>query len=73
MVRAGFLENILCPGIQVDDNGGSQTIKSDPKFKERNDYTFRKNEEYYLNKKNTDDYFVKGWDLSRRRENEWLK
>jgi GT2 family glycosyltransferase len=72
MVLAGFLENILCPGIQVDDSGGSQTIKSDEKLMNRNHYTFNKNGEYYRNKKQTGDYSVKGWDLTIRRENEWL-
>ena len=72
MVRSGFLENILCPGIQVDDSGGSQTIKSDPVLMEKNHFTFNKNKEYYDSKKNSGDYTVKGWDLNRRRENEWL-
>jgi hypothetical protein len=72
MVLAGFADHILCPGIQVDDHGGSQTIKSEPHFMQRNHETFKKNGEYYRNKKETGDYFVKGWDLERRRENEWL-
>ena len=72
MVLAGFAENIICPGIQVDDHGGSQTIKSEPRFMARNNDTFKKNGEYYRNKKETGDYSVKGWDLIRRRENEWL-
>jgi GT2 family glycosyltransferase len=73
MVIAGFRDQIICPGIQVDDSGGSQTIKSDVKLMNRNNDTFGKNGEYYRNKKNTGDYSVKGWDLIRRRENEWLK
>ena len=72
MVIAGFAENIICPGIQVDDHGGSQTIKSEPRFMSRNHDTFKTNGEYYRNKKETGDYSVKGWDLTRRRENEWL-
>lgn len=72
MVASGFTENILCPGIQVDDHGGSQTIKSDSNFAAKNNYTFEKNKAYYNNKKATGDYTVKGWDLTRRRENEWL-
>lgn len=73
MINAGFADYILCPGIQVDDHGGSQTIKSDENLKKRNDETFERNKQYYNNKKNTGNYFVKGWDLIRRRENEWLK
>ena len=73
MVLSGFGDYILCPGIQVDDSGGSQTIKSDQKLMNRNRETFLKNGEYYKNKKATGDYSVKGWNLARRRENEWLK
>ena len=72
MVLSGFSEKILCPGIQVDDNEGSQTIKSDPKLSAKNDFTFSRNGDYYRNKKATGNYTVKGWDLTRRRENEWL-
>lgn len=72
MVIAGFKDKILCPGIQVDDNGGSQTIKSDEKLMNKNHETFKRNSEYYHNKKNSGNYFVTGWDLARRRENEWL-
>ena len=73
MVNAGYSDLILCPGIQVDDHGGSQTIKSDEKLMNRNNETFNKNGEYYREKKRSGDYTVKGWDLTRRRENEWLK
>ncbi len=73
MVLAGFSDKILCPGIQVNDNGSSQTIKSNPKFAQRNSFTSSSNGEYYRNKKATGDYTVRGWDLTRRRENEWLK
>lgn len=72
MVIAGFSEKILCPGIQVDDNGGSQTIKSDKMLMNKNDETSIKNGDYYREKKKTGNYTVKGWDLTRRRENEWL-
>jgi len=73
MVLAGFSEKILCPGIQVDDNGASQTIKSDNNFAIRNMSTSQRNGDYYRNKKSTGDYTVLGWNLERRRENEWLK
>lgn len=73
MVLAGLSDSIICPGIQVDDHGGSQTIKSDAKLMNRNHETFNKNGEYYREKKRSGDYTVKGWDLTRRRENEWLR
>jgi GT2 family glycosyltransferase len=67
--------DILFPGINMHQLGGSssQTIKSDQKLMDKNNYTFNKNGEYYKNKKITGDYSVKGWDLYRRRENEWLR
>jgi GT2 family glycosyltransferase len=73
MVRAGFADNILIPGIPVDDSGGSQTIKSNPNFMNRNHKTFGSNRIYYNNKKETNDYTVRGWDLTRRRLNEWVR
>jgi GT2 family glycosyltransferase len=70
---AGLFDNLLFPhNIHVDDSGGSQTIKSNPNFSNRNSQTFSVNGEYYYNKKNTQDYTVKGWDLIRRRQNEWI-
>jgi len=73
MVIAGLVNNILCPGIQVDDNGGSQTIKSDESLRLKNNITFEKNKEYYSAKKDSGNYTVRGWDLERRIENEWLQ
>ena len=72
MVKAGFAEKILCPGIQVDDHGASQTIKSNQNYAHKNHQTFKRNQSYYLNKKSSGDYSVRGWDLLVRRENEWL-
>lgn len=75
MVLAGLVENMLAPGIHMHQLGDrpSQSINSDENMKARNNYTFAKNGEYYRNKKATGDYTVKGWDLKRRRENEWLR
>ena len=72
MILAGFEKNILSPGIEVDDNGGSQTIKSDEVLMKKNHKTFESNKIYYLNKFNTKDYTCLGWDLKKRKENEWL-
>jgi GT2 family glycosyltransferase len=70
---AGLSNMFETEGIDVDDSGGSQTIKSDPSLSSMNSQTFVKNREYYNNKKTSGDYTVRGWDLTRRRENEWLK
>lgn len=73
MRLAGYGNDIITPGIEVDDNGGSQTIKSDEKLMQRNHQTFVKNQHYYYGKKNSGDYTPRGWDLMRRRENDWTK
>ena len=38
----------------------------------KNHITFTRNGDYYMWKKSIGDYTPKGWDLTRRRENEWL-
>lgn len=69
--RAGF--EIISSGIQVDDNEGSQTIKSDSKLMNRNHETFVENEKYYRRKVETGDYTCLGWNLDVRRKNEWMR
>lgn len=69
--RAGF--EIISSGIHVDDNEGSQTIKSDSKLMNRNHETFVENEKYYRRKVETGDYTCLGWNLDVRRKNEWLR
>lgn len=72
MVLAGLSECILSPGIPViEDDGGSQTIKSNGKYNERNNETFVSNSYYYHQKKSSGDYTPKGWNLARRRYNDW--
>lgn len=73
IVRAHLGESIVKPGIPVDDSGGSQTIKSNGKYQERNNETFVSNQTYYEKKKATDDYTVRGWNLARRRFNDWSR
>jgi GT2 family glycosyltransferase len=71
VVLAGLESSIIRPGIAVDDSGGSQTIKSNSKYLERNHETFVSNSVYYAKKKASGDYTVRGWNLTRRRFNEW--
>lgn len=65
--------NILNAELPVDDSGGSQTIKSNENYMNRNHETFVANQNYYQEKKNSGDYTPKGWDLTRRRQNEWIR
>jgi GT2 family glycosyltransferase len=70
LTMAGFKTTHL--DLEADENGVSQTIKSNPVFFIKNDYTYVQNHHYYWSKKNSGDYTCKGWDLERRRDHEWL-
>lgn len=72
MLMAGFENNIIDPGIEVNDNDGSQTIKSDSNFMNKNNDTFYRNRKYYESKFLASMPITLGWDLERRRDNEWL-
>lgn len=65
--------NIIHLDIEADQNGVSQTIKSNPEYFAKNQYTYLQNSEYYLNKVATGDWTSRGWDLKRRRDHEWLQ
>jgi GT2 family glycosyltransferase len=59
-------------GIHLDPSKGSQTIHSDNKLMNRNHYTFEQNKDYYYRKRTSGDYTCLGWNLDRRRQNEWM-
>lgn len=69
---AGLNDRRKYSGLELDTSKGSQTIHSDKKLMDRNGSTFVKNQEYYFSKKNSGDYTCRGWDIDRRRQNEWL-
>lgn len=69
---AGLQDRIKSSGLELDTSKGSQTIHSNEKFMNRNSYTFEKNKDYYLAKKQSGDYTCRGWELDRRRDNEWI-
>lgn len=70
LVAAGFFTTYL--EHEADENGVSQTIKSDENYFKRNNYTYWQNHLYYHAKKDSGDYTCKGWDLTRRRDHEWI-
>jgi GT2 family glycosyltransferase len=74
MVLGGFVVdvNILHSQIYADENGVSQTIKSNEDYFKKNNYTYWQNHLYYNAKKDSGDYTCKGWDLIRRRDHEWI-
>lgn len=72
IILAGLQDRMVHSGLQLDPTKGSQTIYSNPNFMNRNHYTFDKNRTYYLEKKSSGDYTCRGWELDRRRDNEWI-
>ena len=74
MMLEGIMDEGNCLGdiVPVLPDGVSQTIHSDPHFAARNNFTFVTNQEYITQKRISGDYSSKGWDLERRRKNEWM-
>jgi GT2 family glycosyltransferase len=69
----GFKIHLLENGA-ANTGGVSQTIKSDAKFQRINDsVSHEANREYFNSKKQAGDFTPKGWDLERRRRNEWFR
>lgn len=68
---SGF--KITSSDIPVNDNDGSQTIKSDNKLLTRNHETFVENEKYYKSKVDSKNYECRGWDIDLRRKHEWMR
>lgn len=56
----------------VNDNGASQTIKSNVEFDARNRESWARNSHSYHRKMESGDWSVQGWNLDIRRQNEWL-
>jgi SAM-dependent methyltransferase len=71
MERAGLKANIYFAHLPADENGVSRTVKANPQFKRRNAYTLAQNKAYYEEQKATGNP-PKGWDITRRRNHEWI-
>jgi GT2 family glycosyltransferase len=73
------LEGIIAEGgvlgdiVPVESFGNSLTINSDVHYAIRNGYTFEANRAYLDQKRATADYSCRGWELERRRQNEWRR
>ena len=75
MVLANLQDSMYFPGLHMIQLGGepSQTINSDQQLMAANQKTFGSNGSYYRSKKDSGNYAVKGWDLRRRSENDWIR
>ena len=58
--------------IPINNNGPSQTVNSDSNLARKNDLTAETNKQYYESKTSSGDWTCKHWDLTKRRQNEWL-
>lgn len=59
-------------GIKRSGDLGSQTIQSDSKLMTKNGGTFALNQKYFEEKRNSNDWSIKGWNIDNRRNQEWL-
>jgi GT2 family glycosyltransferase len=66
------IETTPVHGAEIDAHGGSQTVRSNENFAIKNNKTYQLNGDYYRSKVLSGDYTCKGWNLKRRRENEWF-
>lgn len=60
---------VSCDFPIAHDN--SSTLKSDPRFGQRNSETFASNMAHHAAKVDADDFSAGGWDVERRRRNAW--
>ena len=69
-VKHGYVDS----GITLNTpHGASQTINSDTNLKNRNHETFVVNQSYFESKQKSDDWTPRGWNIDRRRSQEWLR
>jgi GT2 family glycosyltransferase len=74
VMRSSFKENYAHGVIEVNaPHGASQTIHSDNSLRNRNDFTFIQNKEYFDEKRLGNFSYHKGWNIDKRRSHEWLQ
>ena len=74
VMRSDVKDGYVSSGIRLNTpHGASQTIKSDEKLMNRNHETFVINQSYFEEKKRTDDWTPRVWNIDRRRSQEWLR
>jgi GT2 family glycosyltransferase len=68
----GLSDRVIQSYIEMGLSGEQQTIMSDSNFFQKNDVTFRINENVYNKKSKLNDWSIIGWSLESRRNKEWL-
>lgn len=73
MELAGIMAEGNCLGdiVPVNSLGGSSTINSNNEYMKKNHITFEANKKYINKKRAFKNYTCIGWDLERRRQNNW--
>jgi GT2 family glycosyltransferase len=73
VMRSSIKEGYVNGTIEVNvPQGVSQTINSDESLRYKNNTTFEKNQEYFIQKRESNFSYNKGWNIDKRRSNEWL-
>jgi GT2 family glycosyltransferase len=73
VMRSSMKEGYVSSGIIVNaPHGASQTIKSNPDLRNKNDFTFSKNKDYFDYKVANNFTVIGSWDIDKRRSHEWL-
>ena len=74
VIRSSFKNNYISGTIKVNaPHGASQTIHSDERLRNKNNETFLKNKDYFIEKQGSNFLHSKGWSLDKRRDHEWLR
>jgi GT2 family glycosyltransferase len=74
VMRSNVKDGYISSGIRLNlPHGASLTINSDEKLMNRNHETFVVNQSYFEEKQKTDNWVPRGWNIDRRRSQEWLK
>ena len=74
VIRSSFKDNYISGTIKVNaPHGASQTIHSDERLRNKNNETFLKNKDYFIEKQGSNFLHSKGWNLDKRRDHEWLR
>ena len=74
VMRSSVKDGYVHGTIQVNaPHGASQTIHSDSSLRDRNNETFIKNREYFNDKTLENFTNHRGWNMDKRRDNEWLR
>ena len=71
MINYGLKDNIILNAFEINGTDDGTTVKSNSNFIKKNLYTELKNEEYFKNKKENNNWTDTFWNIDIRRDQEW--